>query len=684
MKISLDWLKDYVEVDVPLKTLLEKMTMIGLIVEAWEEKDGDVILDVETYANRPDTLGHLGMAREVAAMLGRPLKEKAWPLAELPVRTAELVDVQILDEDLCPRYCGLVVRGVRIGPSPEWLRRRVAAMGLNPVNNVVDVTNFVLFATGQPIHAFDLAKVAGPRILIRRAKKGERLKLLDGREAALTPDMLVIADENKASAVAGVMGGVDSGVSDATTDIFIESAVFDPGSIRRTRRTLEVLTDASYRFERGADAGFAPQAARMAASLMAEFGGHVCREMIDVYPKPRKPRELTLRARRAADLLGIDIPADFIEKTLTALGFELRARSAGAWMVFVPSHRVDIEREADLIEELARFFGYDRIPTVLPPLPVLEPVPTLEPKLRSLADRLFHFGFDEVINPSFADPERDARLGSGKQAVAIRNPLSARAAILRTSLLGGLLDNAAWNLNRGLEAVHIFETGNVYRRTADEGTAEDLTLGLLSTGPLGGAHWKGQPAEADVFYLKGALESVLEALRYEATGMTVHPHPACSPEAALAVQVKGESIGWLGRLDGGLADAFGVKGPVFAAEIDLGRLFKIKPRPFEFAPLPKLPAVQRDLSFWIGAGTPYAEIRQAVARLDVPHLESFDLIDRYAGPSAPDGQVGLALRFAYRSPKATLTAEDVDKSEQKVVKALKAAFGIRLREGGSL
>ncbi len=258
MKISLDWLKDYVDVEVPFKTLAEKMTMIGLIVEEWEERDGDVVMDVETYANRPDTLGHLGMAREIAALLGKPLKERPWPLAELPVRTADLVDVQILDEDLCPRYCGLVVRGVKIGPSPEWLRKRVAAMGLHPVNNVVDVTNYVLFATGQPIHAFDLAKVAGPRILIRRAKKGERLRLLDGREAALTPDMLVIADEKKASAVAGVMGGVDSGISDATTDIFIESAVFDPGSIRRTRRTLEVLTDASYRFERGADVGVRP------------------------------------------------------------------------------------------------------------------------------------------------------------------------------------------------------------------------------------------------------------------------------------------------------------------------------------------------------------------------------------------------------------------------------------------
>lgn len=683
MKISLDWLKDFVDVDIPLKALIDRMTMIGLIPEEWEEKDGDVILDVETYANRPDTLGHLGMAREVAAMLGRPLKEKAWPMAELPVRTAELVDVQILDDDLCPRYCGLVVRGVKIGPSPEWLRKRVAAMGLNPVNNVVDVTNYVLFATGQPIHAFDLARVAGPRILVRRAKKGERLTLLDGREVALSPDMLVIADEKKASAVAGVMGGLDSGVFDTTTDIFIESACFEPGSIRRTRRALEVLTDASYRFERGADVGFAPQAALMAASLMTEFGGRASKDLIDVYPRPRKTREITLRARRTSDLLGVEVPPDFIEKTLTDLGFGLRHRSAGAWMVLVPSHRVDIEREADLIEEIARFFGYEKIPVVLPPLQVLEPVPTPEPKMRRLTDRLFHYGFDEAINPSFADPERDARLGSGKTAVAIRNPLSARAAILRTSLLGGLLENAAWNLNRGLESVHIFETGNVYRWAGDAATAEDLTLGLLSTGPLGPAHWKTPLAETDLFHVKGAVESVLESLRYETTGFVARPHPVCDGEESLALLVKGEPVGWLGRLASGLLAAYGLKGPVFAAEIDLGRLFKIKPRPFEFVPLPKYQAVVRDLSFWVGREVAFAEIRQAAAKLDVAHLESFDLIDRYAGPNAPDGQVGLSLRFSYRNPKATLTAEDVDKSEQKVVKALKAAFGIRLREGGA-
>jgi phenylalanyl-tRNA synthetase beta chain len=494
--------------------------------------------------------------------------------------------------------------------------------------------------------------------------------------------MLVIADEKKATAVAGVMGGRDSGVFDDTTDIFIESACFDSGSIRRTARALETLTDASYRFERGADIGFAPQAARMAASLMAEFGGRATRDLIDVYPRPRKPREITLRARRASDLLGVEIPPAFIEKTLTDLGFGLRSGAPGIWMVMVPSHRVDIEREADLIEEIARFFGYDKIPTVVPPLRVLDPVPSHEPKMRRLAERLFHYGFDEVVNPSFADPEKDGRLGSGKTPVALRNPLSAKAAILRTTLLGGLLENAAWNLNRGLEGVHIFETGSVYRWAGETATAEDPTLGLLSVGPLAPAHWKDAPEAADLAHIKGAVESVLESLRYDSAAFLARPHPVLEAQTALAVLVKGEAIGWLGRLAAGPLDLYGLKGPAFAAEIDLGRLFKIKPRTFEFVPLPKYPAVGRDLSFWVRRATAFADIRQALAKLDVPWLEGFDVVDRYAGDKAPEGMIGLTLRFSYRSPKATLTAEDVDKSEQKILKALKAAFDIRLREGG--
>ncbi len=685
MKISLNWLKEYVDIDLPVKDLIDRLTMVGLMVDQIEERAGDFVLDIETYANRPDTLGHLGMAREVAALLGKPLKERSWPLTEIPTRTSDLVSVQVQDEDLCPRYCGLVVRGVTVGPSPGWLRMRIEDMGLHSINNIVDVSNYVLFATGQPIHAFDLAKIAGARILVRRAKKGERIRTLDGRDAALAPEMLVIADERKPIAVAGVIGGEETAISDSTRDVFIESATFDPSSVRQTRKALETLTDASYRYERGADIGFAPQAAGMAASLLAAFGGKASRDVIDVYPHPHKSREIMVRARRVAELLGVDIKPAFIEKILGDLGFGLKSRPIGSWMVQVPSHRVDIEREADLVEEVARFYGYDKIPVVVPPLEVLQPGPSPAGMIRRIDKQLFHYGFDEVVNPSFADPANEAALATGRKPIEIRNPLSAKASLLRTTLLGSLLENIAWNRNRGMEGVRVFETGNVYSWRDAESIAvdEESTLALATAGPLGPIQWSEKPIEANLFHLKGAIEAALEVLRFDPLTFAPDSHPVLDPARSLAVLYKGEKIGVLGRIRPDLVVRYGIKGEVFAAEISLGRLFEKKPRPFEFAPLPKYPAVVRDLSFWIGRKAVYQDLRAAVLKAEAAALERFEVIDRYDGDQAPRDKVGLSLRFVYRNPKGTLTAEDVDKSEQKIIKALKTALSVQLREGGS-
>jgi len=681
MKISLNWLKDYVDVTVPLRELLERMTMIGLVVESREERNGDVILDVETYANRPDTLGHLGMAREIGAMLRSPLKEQTWPLTELPARTSELVDVQILDEDLCPRYCGVVVKGVKTGPSPDWLRTRIEAMGLKPISNVVDVSNYVLFATGQPIHTFDLARIAGPRILIRRAKKGETIRTLDGKDVALAPEMLVIADEKKPVAIAGVMGGEDSEVTEGTQDVFIESAYFDPASVRKTRKALDLQTDAAYRFERGADISFAPQAALMAASLLTQFGGKVSREPADVYPRPRKPKEIVLRSRRIGDLLGVEVDDAFVERTLADLGFGLKTGPNGLWRVQVPFFRVDIEREADLIEEIARFFGYDKIPVVIPPFEILETVPSDKDRILKLSEGLFRFGFDEVINQSFADPEREAVLRSGKTPVEIRNPISTKASLLRTTLLGGLLENTAWNRNRGQEGVHIFEVGNIYSRN-ESAAAEEQTLGLSTTGPLGGPTWRGKPAETDFFHLKGALESALENLRYAPLVFEAAASPFFEDDFSLAVSYKGQTVGRLGQVHSRLLDLYSVRGPVYAAEVSLELLFGKQPRPFEYAPLPRFPSVVRDLSFLVDRDVPYQGIKQALEKLGLTFLEDFEVIDHYAGGNIPKDKKSLSLRFTFRNPKATLIAEDVDKAEQKIIKSLKTAYKIQPREGG--
>jgi phenylalanyl-tRNA synthetase beta chain len=683
MKISLRWLKEYVDVEIPRDKLLARLTMIGLICEEWTETpDGDTVFDIETYANRPDTLGHIGMAREISAMTGYPLKERLHPVVELSSRTSDIVDVQVLDEDLCPRYTGYVVKGVAVGPSPEPLRKKIEAMGAKSINNVVDASNVVLFATGHPIHTFDLAKVSGGRVVVRRARKGETLRTLDGKDAVLSPDMLVIADDSRPIAVAGVIGGEASGITEATRDVFIESAVFDPASTRRTRKALEIQTDACYRFERGVDVGSAPEAAAMTASLLCSFGGRVSRELIDIYPKPRKPKEIVLRSKRTADLLGVAVPDAFIEKTLVDLGFNVKPSARGAWRVAVPSFRVDIEREADLIEEVARFYGYDKIPVFVPPLEVLEPIPSDRHRLARLSQRLFHFGFDEVVNASFADPEKEAVLATGFAPVVLRNPFSVHAAILRTTLLGGLVENLRHNQNHGTDGVSIFEIGKVFCRTESCDGVEDLALGLLSSGPLDAPRWNRPAAPADFHHLKGALESALETLRYTGLVFTPVRHASYEDGSAAEVAYKGERIGVLGRVRDEILRVYGASGPVFAAEISLGLLLAKQAGPFAYEPAPKVPAVVRDLSFFVGPGVIFQDIKTAIERAAVPHLESFDVIDRYDGPNNPPGQISLSMRFVYRNPQATLLAEEADRSEQKIIKALKTAFSIQLRKGG--
>lgn len=681
MKISLDWIREFVPVDLPRQELLDRLTMIGLVADSVEEQDGDVILDLETYANRPDTLGHLGVAREIGAMLGIPLNEKSWPIDELPQATTEIAEVQILSESLCPRYCGLVVRDVPVGPSPDWLQRRIKAMGLRPINNVVDVSNYVLFATAQPIHTFDFGKIGGGRIVVRKAKRGETLKDLDGRTLELTADMLVIADETRPVALAGVIGGEASGITDATRDVFIESANFDPVGIRKTAKKLGLSTDASYRFERGADVGFAPQAALMAASLLTRMGGQASRGLIDVYPKPHKPKFVRLRLRRIAELLGVDVPESFVVDVLGRLGFRVEGTHKGAWRVVAPTFRVDVGLEADLIEEIARFYGYDRIPSEFSPVRSFDlSVNRKRERLGKIRQTLLGQGFDEVINWSFADPEKEAAAGSGLRPVDIQNPISSRASVLRTTLLPGLLDNAAWNLNRGLEGVHIFELGDVFYWEGDK-HREELHLGLLTTGLLPGAGWTSAPVETDFYVLKGALEALMEALRFEPVAFEDRDHAYFEPGQALVLLYKGQAVGCLGALRKSLAAVSAGDRAVFAAEVDLTGLFEKVPRSFQYVPVPKFPGVSRDLSFLVNRDVAYQEVGQALAKLSPSLLEGFELRDRYSGPTVPADKVSLTVRFRFRHPQRTLVAEEVDRVEQDIVDYLRSTLNIQLREG---
>ena len=684
MKISLDWIRNYIEMDLPVSRLVEVLDNIGLLIENWEERNGDVVLDVETYANRPDTLGHLGIARELAAALDLSLKEQPLSLAEINENISELMDVQIWDEDLCPRYCGMVIKDIEMGPSPEWLVKKLLSMGLKSINNVVDVTNYVLFATAQPIHGFDMDKIAGSKIIIRRAKQGEKLLSLEEKEVDLTSEMLVIADEEKPVALAGVIGGENTAVSHTTKNVFIESAYFDPVSVRKTSKKTGIQTDASYRFERGADVSFLPEAARLAASLLSQFGGKVCRGLIDVYPKPRKIKTVMLRRHRVTSLLGVEIENDFIEKTLVALGFQMAKKQPGIWQVKIPHFRIDIEREADLVEEIARFYGYEKIPIQLPPLRSLEPV--LDPKkekMEALRKLLFHYGFDEVVNFSFMDPEKEEKFTPDFHPIPIRNPISTKAAFLRTTLLAGLLDNVVWNINRGVEGVHIFETGNIFRLD-NESYREHLMLSMVMTGSVEERHWKEKDQEASFFHLKGTCEALFAQLRYGPFSFQEETHPHYQAGRSLALHVKGERMGWLGALNQKILDAYLLKQEVWAAEINLGLLFQKQTQEFRFAAVAKYPSITRDVSFIGDKNVSFEEIRVALENLKLPYLEKFNLYDRFTGSSIPQDKVSLSFRFIFRRPDRTLQADEVDVLQEKIIDTLKARFQFRLREGGKI
>ncbi|MFQ6069387.1 MAG: phenylalanine--tRNA ligase subunit beta [Candidatus Aminicenantales bacterium] len=687
MRVSLEWLKEYVEIDIPLSVLMEKLDMIGLVVEEQEKREGDVILDIETHANRPDTLGHLGVAREISAAFGFPFRDREWTINSVDSggeKTADLIDIQINDPQLCRRYCGVVVRNVRVEPSPEWLKKRIEAMRLNPINNIVDITNYVLFATGHPIHAFDLARIKGRKIVVRQAQKGEMLITLDREELSLSPPQLVIADAEKPVALAGIIGGEGSAVSATTKDVLIESAWFDPVSVRKTSKQVGIQTEASYRFERGADVSYPPCAALMAASLLSQFGGQPAEEILDVNPVPPKKKIVILRHHQVGTLLGIEIDQKFISQTLTRLGFHLEEQKPGMWQVTIPTFRVDIEREIDLIEEIARFYGYDRIPSSLPQLRAPEPYSNDKRECVHKVRRLLnHQGFDEVVNYSFSDPEEGAPFLDKECAIVIRNPISRRASYLRTSLLDGLLATVRWNKNRGAEGVSIFEVGNIY--FWEEGKAcEQLMLGIATSG-LWTEERNEQRSEENIFFhLKGALEAMMFYLRYEPFSFEEVKSAYFDEGYSLNLVFKGERIGCLGKVKSEILNLYSLKDSVYAAEINLTHLLSKQPKPFKYTTVPKFPSVSRDLSFLVDRGVSYQSIKQAIEELKISYLEKFSLLDRFQGEPIPGDKISLSLRFVFRHPQRTLLAREVDNLQLKIIKRLESGFKIQLREGGKI
>ena len=652
----------------------------------------DVLLEVNVTPNRPDCLSHVGIAREVAALLGTKVRLPAPGLAEQGPRAAEAVKVRIEAPDRCARYAARVVEGVKIGPSPLWLARRLEACGVRSISNVVDATNYALLELGHPLHAFDLDKVAGREIVVRTARPGERIVTLDGKERALSAEDLLIADRDRGSALSGGMGGGDSEISSGTTRVLLESAWFEPGSIRRTSRRHGLKTEASHRFERGADPGMVIPALDRCAALIAELaGGEVRRGVVDAHPRKVRAPAVKLRWHRPAEILGMDVARKDARRILGGLGFEERKANEKGAVFQVPSWRVDVALEEDLVEEIVRTQGYDAIPETLPRNAVDTPVDPPEAQAISRARAALEAaGFSEAVNFSFVaardlepfDYQVATGDGSGRAiGVALKNPISADLSVMRTSLVPSLLRNVAHNRRQRVEDVRLYEIASVYHPHPDpkqHPSSESVEVAGVIAGRRSPAGWAAPGDAADFYEAKGAVAAVLEVLgiaaRWRAkAGPSFHPRTS-----ALVLAAEGEDVlGEVGELHPRAAAAFELPRGVLAFRLSLDALTRAMSLVPQYRPIPRLPAVLRDLAVVVDEAVDAASI-EALVREEAL-VESVAIFDVYRGPPLPAGKKNLAYAIAYRAADRTLTDAEADAAHARIVERLRARLGAELR-----
>ncbi len=670
MKVLLSWLREFVDVRESADEIARVMSLRGFAVEGLERVgSSDSVIDFEVTGNRPDCMSIVGMAREIATAFQVPLKAAApAPDSQTPAEaTLRQLTITLENPDLCPYYAGGVV-DVTVAPSPDWMQARLKAGGVRPISNIVDVTNYVLLELGQPMHAFDAAKLDKNEIRVRTARDGERLKTLDGQERTLTGDMLVIADGVRPVGIAGVMGGADSEVTESTRTIVLESAYFNPLSVRRTSRRLGLKTEASTRFERGTDRLLPVAALRRACALLEQIGAGTARATVVAGSVSDAPRVLTLRRQRVAAVIGVTVPDADVSRILTSLGFDLAAAPEG-WSVSVPPRRVDAAREVDLIEEIARHYGFDRIPGRFPAL--LQAPAEMDPRIRRarhLRAIMTGAGFSEANTFGFIARSAAAPFGDERALVAIANPLSENFGVLRPSLLPGLVGAVAYNRHREQREVRLFEIGA--RFTA---LGERRAIAAVWAGVTGGDHWSGGTRPVEFFDIKGVAERIGSAL-----GLEVRAEPASHswlvPGRAAVVTAKGIPIGHVGLLSPAVVEQHGLTpaDAVFAVEVDLDMTENVASGATTVVQaLPRFPSVARDISVLIDERLPAADVRQTIRDAAPALLERVREFDRYQGKGVPEGKVSLSLRLTFRSADRTLTDGEVQTAMDDVLRALR-------------
>lgn len=647
----------------------------------------DVRFELGLTPNRPDCLSVVGVAREVSAMAGTALKVPAPRVLEDGAGITADTSVTVVEPERCPRYAARLIKGVKIGPSPEWLARRLESVGMRSINNVVDVTNFVLLELGHPLHAFDFNLLRERRIVVKSARDGDAFVTLDSQPRALTGSDLTIRDGEGAVALAGIMGGENSEIKPETTDVLLESAYFHPGTIRRTSKRLGIHTESSHRFERGADVDMVPLALDRAAALIQQLaGGTVSRGRIDVYPRPIEKKTLFLTPRRASDVLGLDIDAETIKALLDAIGFDVRLSREGL-TVQVPSFRPDVERDIDLIEEVARLNGYDRIPATMPTgRMVCRQAPSVQPQVRRLRDFMVGAGFSEAINYSFVAEAFWDRIGlraddRRRDTVRVLNPLTEEQAVMRTSLVPSLLETVCRNLAYRNNDLRIFELRPVFHPVVgNELPDEKLRLTAILCGRRHPDGWAQERAAVDFYDLKGIAEEVLRlfgvtAVQWPSGNVEPFFHPGKSCE----IHGSGGLLGTLGEVHPRTLEAFEIDQPVYLLDVDLAALFAIASGSAKFRPLSRYPDVCRDSAFLIDDRIRAEQVFAVLDGIKNKNIEDLVLFDVYRGQGIPEGKKSFAIRVRYRSLEKTLTEEEIQAAHGKIVRALKKNLDAEIR-----
>ncbi len=642
----------------------------------------DVIIEVGVTPNRPDCLSVIGIAREVAAVLGKRVNHPNYAVSDEGDDIGKLASVEVIDSDGCPRYSCRVITGITIAPSPEWLKTRLEASGIRSINNVVDVTNLVLLELGQPLHAFDYDLIEERKIIVRPAKEGESIETLDGIERTLTREDLLICDAQKPVAIAGVMGAANTEISGLTRNILLESAYFNPVRVRRTSRRTNLRSESSYRFERGVDPNGVVRALDRASELIRRLsGGRVARGKIDVYPNPIMPKELSLSTGRVNSVLGAEIESERIRQILEGLDIKALNTKGGEISFRVPTFRVDITREIDLVEEVARHYGYNSIDATLPAVRMKTEGVKKEKAIEGrLKDVLTSLGFLEVINYSFEDPEF-LGLFSENEPLRILNPLTKEGSVMRTNLIAGISRNVILNLSHQVRDIRIFEIGRVFIPGENRLPLEIRKIAGAVTGKRQADIWDKE--EFDFFDLKGILErvfevfSISEGVRFEEAPQIRFLHPGKSAKALLG----GEEAGFFGELHPEFQERLGISKRVYIFEIDLDKLSSsIKGVEKRFRPLPKFPSVRRDIALVVDESVAVGEVLNEIKKVESSLIEDVNVFDVFKGEPVGKGKKSIAVSMILRASDKTLTDEEANEAQAKALKRLESALGAELRK----